>query len=62
MTQFQVPDNMTAVVLDSYSGPKALRVEHVAGQRLQGKDARLAGPLERRAGHPQSSRKDAGRA
>jgi NADPH2:quinone reductase len=27
MTQLHVPDQMTAVVLDSYSGPKALRVE-----------------------------------
>jgi NADPH2:quinone reductase len=27
MTQLQVPDQMTAVVLDSYSGAKALRVE-----------------------------------
>ena len=27
MTQTQIPDQMTAVVLDSYSGPEALRVE-----------------------------------
>ncbi len=27
MTQLQIPDQMTAVVLDSYSGPEALRVE-----------------------------------
>ena len=27
MTQTQIPDQMTAVVLDSYSGAKALRVE-----------------------------------
>jgi hypothetical protein len=27
MTQFQLPEEMTAVVLDSYSGPEALRIE-----------------------------------
>ena len=27
MTHTQIPDQMTAVVLDSYSGPVALRVE-----------------------------------
>ena len=27
MTQKHIPDQMTAVVLDSYSGPEALRVE-----------------------------------
>ncbi len=27
MTQFQVPDNMTAVVLESYTGPEGLRIE-----------------------------------
>ena len=27
MTQAQIPDQMTAVVLDSYSGAEALRVE-----------------------------------
>jgi len=27
MTQTQIPDQMTAVVLDSYSGAEALRVE-----------------------------------
>ena len=27
MSQTPVPDQMTAVVLDSYSGPEALRIE-----------------------------------